>query len=275
MKTLAITVNVHGIGPELAKVPERDLVGGLSHGRYTYKVGLARLLDVFRAEKVAATFFWPSSEALRVPGLLRRCLDEGHEIASNGRAFEDLDKLDEAQERAVLREAHETLTQLCGHPPVGFRAPGSVSVSTFKIVRELGYLYDSSNMDDDAPYSLSHGADLGPALPRLAPAPGLVELPWSAGLADSTHFAKPVNQDRVETLMTDALEGLMDDMGWACLTLTPRADRGLARAARVPVIQRLLARVRAQDAAIRLCRDIAKSVARADGGVTWNGEERA
>lgn len=271
---VSVTVNVHGIGPELIKTPERDMVGGLSHGRYTYKVGLARLLDVFRAEKIAATFFWPSSEALRVPGLLHRCLADGHEVASNGHAFEDLSKLREADERALLHAAHETLTRLCGKPPTGFRAPGPVSVSTFRILSELGYRYDASNIDDDAPYSLSGEASLGPALPPRAPAPGLVELPWSPGLADSTHLSRPINQDRAEALMTSALDGLLGDMGWACITLTPRADRGLARAARIPIIQRLLARVRAAKAEIKTCGEVARMVAQADGSVIWNGETR-
>lgn len=271
---VSVTVNVHGIGPDLVKAPEREMVGGLSHGRYTYKVGLARLLDVFRAEQIAATFFWPSSEALRVPGLLHRCLADGHEVASNGHAFEDLSKLREADERALLHAAHETLTGLCGTPPTGFRAPGPVSVSTFGILSALGYRYDASNIDDDAPYSLANGALLGPALPPRAPAPGLVELPWSPGLADSTHLSRPINQDRAEALMTSALDGLLGDMGWACITLTPRADRGLARAARIPIIQRLLTRVRAAGAEIRTCGEVARRVAQADGSVIWNGELR-
>ncbi len=120
---VAFTVNVQGIGPELVKIPEAMLVGDKSHGRYTYRAGLARLLDGFKRNNVKATFFWPSSEAQRVPALLQRCVEEGHEIASHGRAFEDLEKLDEGTERTVLREAHDTLIRLCGKTPVGFARP--------------------------------------------------------------------------------------------------------------------------------------------------------
>jgi peptidoglycan/xylan/chitin deacetylase (PgdA/CDA1 family) len=284
-KIVAMTVNVEGIGPELRRAPESALVGGLGYGRYAYKVGLPRLLDVFQQQKIKATFFWPSSEALRVPLLVKRCLDEGHEIACYGRAFEDLAALNEVREREILQDAHHTLTKVAGVTPVGFRSPTSVSTKTYKILSELGYRYDSSNIDDDAPYSLNNDLNLGPDLPPRAAARNLVELPWSFDLRDSSHMARVLtpspsgmDQNRTESRMIDALEGLLavtGGEGWAVISLNPRQDKGLARAARVPVIEHLVKRARELGAEFKLLRDVAKNVARPHGRVVWNGKERA
>ena len=264
-RIVALTVNVHGIGPEAATEPASALYGRFAHGCYAYHRGLARLLDALKAAAVPATFFWPSSEAERCPALLERCLAEGHEVAAHGRAFEDHMALDAAEEAALLEQAHAALTARCGAPPLGFRAPtGTVSGSTFGLLSRLGYRYDSSNVDDDAPYALA--ADR---------APGMVELPLSEGLTDATHFRRRLAQSRAEAFLNEELDALLPEDGFACITLHPRADIGVAREARVPVMLRLLDRARAvHGAEFRLCRDIAAAALRPDGTVTWNGKDR-
>lgn len=264
-RTVALTVNVHGIGPEAATEPASALFGRFAHGSYAYHRGLTRLLDALKAASVPATFFWPSSEAARCPALLERCLAEGHEIASHGRAFEDHMALDTAEEAALIEEAHAALTARCGTAPAGFRAPtGTVSAATFAVLHRLGYRYDSSNVDDDAPYALAADG-----------APGLVELPLSEGLTDATHFRRRLTQSRAEAFLTEELDALLPADGFACITLHPRSDIGLAREARLPVLFRLIDRARrVHGAEFRLCRDIAAATLRPDGGVSWNGKDR-
>lgn len=226
--SLLLTVNVHGIGPEAATLPEAELFGRDAHGRYTYRIGLTRVLDALSDFGLPATFFWPSSEALRMPTLLERCMDDGHEIACNGRAFEEHARLG-PEEDAVIEEAHDILTRLTGRAPIGFRSPtGTLSERTIPILQRLGYLYDSSFLDDDAPYSLTeHGGA------------GMIELPISEGLTDATHFRRRVTQDRAEALLNEELTALLAVEGYACLTFHPRADIGVGRAARLPMLKRL------------------------------------
>lgn len=226
--SLLLTVNVHGIGPEAATLPQAELFGRDAHGRYTYRIGLTRVLDALSDFGLPATFFWPSSEAERVPALLERCLRDGHEIACNGRAFEDHARLG-PEEDAILEEAHDILTRLAGTAPIGFRSPtGTLSERTIPILQRLGYRYDSSFLDDDAPYSLAeHGGT------------GMVELPISEGLTDATHFRRRVTQDRAEVLLNEELTALLAVEGYACLTFHPRADIGIGRAARLPMVKRL------------------------------------
>jgi peptidoglycan/xylan/chitin deacetylase (PgdA/CDA1 family) len=246
--SLLITVNVHGIGPEAASTPEAELFGRDAHGRYTYRIGLARLLDALRDDGLPATFFWPGTEAEKLPHLVERCLRDGHEIASHGRAFEDHAALDREAETAAIGEAHETLLRLSGAPPRGFRSPtGTLSPHTIPILQSLGYLYDSSFLDDDCPYGLrGHGGD------------GMVELPISEGLTDATHFRRRVTQDRAEELMREELSALLAVDGYACLTFHPRADIGVGRAARLPMIRRLVGLAEAQGARPLLCTELAQ-----------------
>lgn len=246
--SLLITVNVHGIGPEAAATPEAELFGRDAHGRYTYRIGLARLLDSLREGGLPATFFWPAMEAERLPHLVERCLRDGHEIASHGRAFEDHASLGREAETAAIGEAHETLLRLSGAPPRGFRSPtGTLSPNTIPILQGLGYLYDSSFLDDDCPYGLAgHGGER------------MVELPISEGLTDATHFRRRVTQDRAEELMREELSALLAVDSYACLTFHPRADIGVGRAARLPLIQRLVGLAREQGAKPALCGELAQ-----------------
>jgi peptidoglycan/xylan/chitin deacetylase (PgdA/CDA1 family) len=250
--TLLVTVNVHGLGPEAAseKVDPEALYGRLAHGRYAYRIGLARLLDAFVEFDIKATLFWPSREARVMPELFERSLEEGHEIANHGRAFEDHMRLSADEEADIIGESHEALTRLSGAAPKGFRAPtGTLSDRTIGLLAGLGYTYDSSFVDDDAPYPLA--ADGGASM---------IELPWSEGLSDATHFSRRLTQDRAEAFLTEEFDALAAVDGYACLTLHPRADIGLARTARLPILRRLLERARGAGLKPALCRDLAEAV---------------
>lgn len=264
-RVVALTVNVHGLGPEAANEPASALYGRFAHGNYAYHRGLARLLDALRVAAVPATFFWPSSEAARCPALLDRCLAEGHEVAAHGRAFEDHMTLDPGTEAALLEEAHADLTARCGTAPVGFRAPtGTLSAVSFSLLDRLGYRYDSSNVDDDAPYALGDDG-----------APGMMELPLNEGLTDATHFARRLTQSRAEAFLAEELDAVLPAAGFACITLHPRGDLGLVREARIPVLLRLLDRARSvHGGTFRLCRDIAADARQADGSVVANAATR-
>ena len=261
--TVILTVNVHGVGPEAATLPEAELFGRFAHGRYTYRVGLRRVLDMLAKQKVRATFFWPVFEAERCRALLERCLADGHEVAAHGNAFEDHAKLG-VEEALLLETAHARLTALAGIEPRGFRsATGTLSPKTIGILDRLGYAYDSSFVDDDAPYGLA--ADGGPHM---------VELPFAEGLSDATHFRRRLAQDRAEAFFVEELDALVPVESYACLTLHPRADIGVGRAARLVMVERLIARVRERHgASFALCREVA-ATCRAGDGVTWNGKRR-
>lgn len=244
-KTVLVTLNVQGIGPEAATQPEASLHGRDAHGRYTYGGGLARVLDMLRRQDIRATLFWPVFEAERCRDLLEQSLCDGHEAASQGNAYEDLPALGE-REGEVLERARDRLAELTGAPPRGFRYASAFTASTVPLLHRLGYRYDSSAIDDDAPYALD--ADGGP---------GMLELPWSEGLCDATHFSRRVTQDRAYAHWVEQGDALLAADGYACLTLHPRADNGVGRAARLLKVEQLLERFRAAGASFKTCAELA------------------
>jgi hypothetical protein len=262
-KAVLITIDVHGTGPEELDAPSADLYGRFAHGRYTYRVGMTRILDMLKQNEVHATFFWPVLEATRCPSLLLRCLREGHEVASHGNAFENLIKLGE-QEGEVLANAKANLEALTGTQILGFRAPGGLmSTATVGLLGSLGYLYDSSFLDDDAPYSLAHDG-----------APGMVELPWSEGFADVMHFRRRFTQGRAELALRAEFDAWSNVDGYACLSLSPRGDIGVGRAARLVMLQRLFDHMRTSGARLTRCDVVAKECSSRAGLVHWNGQAR-
>ena len=88
----------------------------------------------------------------------------------------------------------------------------------------------------------------------------MVELPISEGLTDATHFRRRVTQDRAEELMREELSALLAVDGYACLTFHPRADIGVGRAARLPLIERLARLAEEQGARPGLCSRVAEKI---------------
>ena len=141
-----------------------------------------RILQMFDAKKVKATFFTLGWVAERHPDWVARCIEGGHEIASHG--YEHLFLADlgpDAFERDLERT--ERALESAGAPrPTGFRA------STFTLTRETwwafdilvrrGYLYDSSIHPVRHPvYGIP---DFEPGISRISTEHGdLVEYPVS------------------------------------------------------------------------------------------------
>jgi polysaccharide deacetylase family protein (PEP-CTERM system associated) len=107
-----------------------------------------RLLDLFDARALRATFFVLGWIAERHPQLVRDIIDRGHEVASHGYHHQLTYMLTPAQFREDVRAAKASLEDAAGVAVVGFRAPSySIVTSTLwalDILIEEGYLYDTS-----------------------------------------------------------------------------------------------------------------------------------
>jgi polysaccharide deacetylase family protein (PEP-CTERM system associated) len=107
-----------------------------------------RLLALFDAAGVSATFFVLAWVAERVPGLVRRIADAGHEVASHGYAHRLIYDQTPDAFREDVRRAKDLLEEESGQRVDGYRAP-SFSVTTrslwaLDVLIEEGYTYDSS-----------------------------------------------------------------------------------------------------------------------------------
>lgn len=144
-------------------------IGTLSQGEYGARVGLGRVLDVLDRDSIPASFFIPAISLRLHPEMADAIKRAGHhEFGVHGWIHEMNTSLTAERERELLVRAIEELTNLTGYRPVGYRAPSwNFSPHTLGIVRELGFLYESSLMADDRPYEIVANGE----------PTGLVELP--------------------------------------------------------------------------------------------------
>lgn len=155
-------------------------IGPLSQGQYGSRVALPRVVELMNEENVPSTFFFPAWSLKLAPEQADLIQASGmHEIAVHGWIHELNTALDGPTEERLLRQAVDAIEEITGTRPVGYRAPSwNHSPNTLQIVRDIGFLYESSLMHDDRPYELVHnGEDTG-----------LVELPVEWILDDAPLF---------------------------------------------------------------------------------------
>jgi peptidoglycan/xylan/chitin deacetylase (PgdA/CDA1 family) len=131
-------------------------IGALSQGEYGARVGLRRVVDLLDRHQIPASFFIPAVSLQLNPGMAGIIQRSGrHEFGVHGWIHELNTGLPADVERRLLVQAIDTLTKLTGSRPVGYRAPSwNFSPNTLAILRELGFMYESSMMSDDRPYEL-------------------------------------------------------------------------------------------------------------------------
>ena len=130
-------------------------MSAISHQAYGPLTGVPRLLKILAKHGVTSTFFVPGYTAVRYPDVIRAIVDGGHEIAHHGYLHEAMFGLTEEQEAAILDRGLEALDTVAGVRPSGYRAPmWELNWHSPKLLRDRGFLYDSSLMDSDHPYEL-------------------------------------------------------------------------------------------------------------------------
>ncbi len=129
-----------------------------SEATYGPEVGLPRILDLLEEHDVRATFFVPGYTAERHQDAVREMVNRGHEVAHHGYLHERPDLLDDGQELEILRKGTEILEGIVGKKPRGYRAPSwEMTERTPRLLRQNGFVYDSSLMGADEPYLIPAG----------------------------------------------------------------------------------------------------------------------
>ena len=107
-----------------------------------------RLLEMFDAAGIKATFFTLAWVAERYPQLIQRIVAAGHELANHGCAHDRVFTMTPAQFADDLDRSRKTIEDLGGAAVRGYRAPSfSINKDTHwahQIIAEQGYLYSSS-----------------------------------------------------------------------------------------------------------------------------------
>lgn len=165
-----------------------------SHYEYGSRVGVWRLLDLFRDRGLPVTAFAVGQALERVPEIGHRLVADGHEIAAHGWRWIDYREMPAETEAEHMTRTIETIEGFTGAPPAGWYT-GRVSPRTRKLVIDRGgFLYDSDAYNDDLPYWIAHDRGDHLVLPyafdtndmRFASAPGFVSgRDWSDYLIES------------------------------------------------------------------------------------------
>lgn len=106
------------------------------------------ILQMFDDADVKATFFTLGWVAQRHPALLRRIVEQGHELASHGWDHARVFTMDKAGFAADIERARKVLEDASGSRVTGYRAPSfSIDARTpwaYSVLAEQGYAYSSS-----------------------------------------------------------------------------------------------------------------------------------
>jgi polysaccharide deacetylase family protein (PEP-CTERM system associated) len=146
------------------------------------EASLDRVLQLCDEAGAKGTFFTLGWIGRRYKHLVRRIVDEGHELASHGHDHVRADRLSIPDFIRDIHDAKKLLEDVSGAAVLGYRAPcfsiGSDNLWALNVIREVGYRYSSSI------YPIRHDAYGLPSAPRHAFRPfthdPFVEIPVSS-----------------------------------------------------------------------------------------------
>ena len=119
---------------------------------YGSRVGVWRLLRLFRQRDLPLTVFAVAMALERNPAATEAFLEAGHEICSHGYRWVDYQYVDEDTEREHIAKAVAIIERETGERPLGWYT-GRTSPNTRRLVAEYGgFLYDADDYSDDLPF---------------------------------------------------------------------------------------------------------------------------
>lgn len=134
---------------------------------YGSRAGLWRVLRLFEARGLPLTVFGVAMALQRNPEAVAAFRELGHEIACHGLRWISYQNVDEATERAHMREAVEIMRALTGAAPLGWYT-GRDSPNTRRLVVEHGgFAYDADHYGDDLPFWQKVAVADGRSVPHL------------------------------------------------------------------------------------------------------------
>lgn len=209
----------------------------MSRGEYGARAAMPRVLKLLARHDLPATFFIPAMSMELHPEVIQELIKHPrYEIGFHSYVHENPLRLTEPEERQVYARAMDIFVKHVGRKPTGFRsAAWDLTESTIKIVKEMGFEYESSMMADDRPYQLmANGEDTG-----------LVELPVEWILDDwplfqvswpSKHVALR-NAEDVFSIWKEEFDGAYEEGTLYILTMHPQV---IGHRYRMAMLERLV-----------------------------------
>ena len=99
-----------------------------------------RLLDILAERNIKATFYVVGTNAREYPHIIRRMINEGHEIGNHTRTHPDLTRMSDSQVRSELNSCRDAIIEAAGIPPHTMRPPYGAITS-----RQKSWIYQEWN----------------------------------------------------------------------------------------------------------------------------------
>lgn len=235
----AVTLTFDNFGESFDLLRYGHAGGANADGVYAPRRGVERVLDLLDRHQIPATFFLEGWNVRKYAGLAREIAARGHEVAAHGWMHEAWSTLDRDTEEELIRRTTETIAEVVGARPRGWRSPsGLTTVNTLALVHAADYAYDSSFGDEDVPYIVQ--------IARDSPH-DMVELPWTWALDDAVYYAHGATIRRpseVAQLWMEEFDAALDMTGCFMLVCHPRYT---GRPAHIRALERLIEHIRAHD----------------------------
>jgi len=119
---------------------------------YGARVGVWRILDLFKRYDVPLTVYGVAMAMERNPAVVEAFMKAGHEVASHGWRWINYQHVALEVEREHMQRAIEVHRKLTGERPLGWYT-GRTSPNTRRLVVENGgFIYDADDYNDDLPW---------------------------------------------------------------------------------------------------------------------------
>ncbi|MEP2667623.1 MAG: polysaccharide deacetylase [Cyclobacteriaceae bacterium] len=215
-------------------------ISDLSRGEYGSRVALRRVVDLLEKHEVPASFFIPALSLHLAPQMadeIKRL--PRHEFAVHGWIHERNTRVPADKEREMVINSKKMLEELTGEIPVGYRAPSwNFSAATPDIIKEVGFLYESSMMADDRPYELVINGEPS----------GIVELPveW---ILDDAPLLNPrgnsyANPRELLEVLKDEFDVAYEEGTMFLMTMHPHYS---GHRSRIVVLEELIEYIKSKD----------------------------
>lgn len=140
------------LGTATSGVSGRDLAAE-SMFEYGARVGVWRLLRLFRERDMPLTVFACAQALERNPAVVDAIVEADHDICAHGLRWIKHTDLDEAEERRQIARAFTMIRDLTGTAPGGWYCRYAPGLNTRRLVVEHGgFTYDSDSYADELPF---------------------------------------------------------------------------------------------------------------------------
>ncbi len=119
---------------------------------YGSRVGVWRVLRIFKRFDVKISVLGVTTALERNPEVTRAFVEGGHEIVSHGLRWIDYNFVDEHDERVHIHQAAERIQRLTGVKPVGWMTGRPGANTRRLLVEHGGFHYDRDALNDELPY---------------------------------------------------------------------------------------------------------------------------